>query len=32
MHPRTYTHLFLGLVLALSIGLFQPATAEAQTI
>ncbi|MFP5284496.1 MAG: Kazal-type serine protease inhibitor family protein [Thermoanaerobaculia bacterium] len=31
MHPRTYTHLFLGLVLALSIGLFQPAPAEAQT-
>ena len=32
MHPRTYTHLFLGLVLALSIGLFQPASAEAQTV
>ena len=32
MHPRTYTHLFLGLVLALSIGLAQPAPAEAQTM
>ena len=31
MHPRTYTHLFLGLVLVLSIGLLQPAPAEAQT-
>jgi hypothetical protein len=30
MHPRTYTHLFLGLVLALAIGL-APAPAEAQT-
>jgi hypothetical protein len=29
MHQRTYVHLFLGLVLALSIGLAQPA--EAQT-
>ena len=29
MHQRTYIHLFLGLVLALSIGLAQPA--EAQT-
>ncbi len=29
MHPRTYIHIFLGLVLALSIGLAQPA--EAQT-
>ena len=32
MHPRTYTHLFLGLVLALSIGLAQSAPAEAQTV
>jgi hypothetical protein len=30
MHPRTYTHIFLGLVLALAIGL-APAPAEAQT-
>lgn len=29
MHQRTYIHVFLGLVLALSIGLAQPA--EAQT-
>lgn len=32
MHPRTYTHLFLGLVLALSIGLSMPAAVEAQSI
>lgn len=28
MHPRTYIHLFLGLVLALSIGFAQPAAAQ----
>jgi len=32
MHPRTYIHLFLGLVLAFSIGLSLPAPVEAQTV
>jgi hypothetical protein len=31
MQQRTYIHVFLGLVLALTIGLAQPAPAQAQT-